>query len=105
GGPGDEGFDGVISLDKLGLERVYVQAKRWQGSVGRPEIQGFYGALSGRRARKGVFIRTSAFTREARDFGAQMGESVVWMDGDRLAKLMIGYGVGITHRTLRLPRI
>jgi restriction system protein len=65
GGAGDGGFDGIISLDRLGFEKVYVQAKRWQGSVGRPEVQSFFGALSGRRARKGVFITTSSFTREA----------------------------------------
>jgi restriction system protein len=65
GRSGDGGIDGVISLDKLGFERVYVQAKRWQGSIGRPEVQAFYGALAGRRARKGVFFTTSSFTREA----------------------------------------
>jgi len=62
GGSGDGGIDGIISLDKLGLEKVYVQAKRWQGTVGRPEIQAFYGALAGQRARKGVFITTSGYT-------------------------------------------
>jgi restriction system protein len=70
GQAGDGGIDGVISLDKLGLERVCIQAKRWQASVGRPEVQGFYGALAGRRARKGVFITTSSFTREAREFAS-----------------------------------
>src|SRR5207237_997231 len=65
GRSGDGGLDGVISLDKLGLEKVYVQAKRWQGPVGRPEVQAFYGALAGRRAKKGVLITTSNFTREA----------------------------------------
>jgi len=106
GGAGDGGFDGVISLDRLGFEKVYVQAKRWQGSVGRPEVQAFFGALSGRRARKGVFITTSTFTREARDFGRQITESVVLIDGARLADLMIEHGVGVTHyRVLRLPRV
>ena len=65
GGPGDGGIDGVISLDKLGLEKVYVQAKRWQQTVGRPEVQGFYGALAGQRANKGVFITTSGYTAQA----------------------------------------
>lgn len=105
GGSGDAGIDGVISLDKLGFEKVYVQAKRWQGSVGRPEIQGFFGALAGRRAKKGVFITTSSFTREARDFGTQVSDSVVLIDGTKLTSLMIEYGVGVTHRTIRLPRV
>lgn len=106
GAPGDQGFDGVISLDRLGFEKVYVQAKRWQGNVGRPEVQAFFGALSGRRARKGVLITTSGFTREARDFGEQIAESVVLIDGKRLTSLMIEYGVGVSHyRLLRLPRM
>lgn len=105
GGSGDAGIDGVISLDKLGFERVYVQAKRWQGSVGRPEVQSFFGALAGRRAKKGVFITTSGFTREALDYGKQVSENVVLVDGTRLTSLMIEYGVGVTHfRTIRLPR-
>jgi restriction system protein len=106
GNAGDGGIDGVISLDKLGFERVYVQAKRWQGSVGRPEIQAFYGALAGRRARKGVFITSSSFTREARQFGDQVAESIVLLDGSRLTSLMIEHGVGVSHyRVLRLPKI
>jgi restriction system protein len=106
GAAGDGGIDGVISLDRLGFEKVYVQAKRWQGSVGRPEVQGFFGALGGRRARKGVFITTSAFTREARDFASQVAESIVLIDGARLTSLMIEHGVGVTHyRVLRLPRV
>lgn len=106
GGSGDAGIDGVISLDKLGFEKVYVQAKRWQGSVGRPEVQGFFGALAGRRAKKGVFITTSSFTREAVDYGTQVSENVVLIDGARLTSLMIEYGVGVTHhRVIRLPRV
>ncbi|HSK78559.1 MAG TPA: restriction endonuclease [Thermoanaerobaculia bacterium] len=106
GGSGDAGIDGVISLDKLGFEKVYVQAKRWQGSVGRPEVQGFFGALAGRRAKKGVFITTSSFTREALDYGAQVSENVVLIAGARLTSLMIEYGVGVTHhRVIRLPRV
>jgi restriction system protein len=62
GGAGDGGIDGVISLDRLGLEKVYVQAKRWQACVGRPELQAFYGVLAGHKARKGVFIATSSYT-------------------------------------------
>lgn len=106
GGAGDGGIDGVISLDRLGFEKVYVQAKRWRNSVGRPEIQGFFGALAGRRARKGVFITTSTFTREAKQYGEQISESVVLIDGARLTTLMIENGVGVTHyRVLRLPRV
>lgn len=105
GGSGDGGIDGIISLDKLGFEKVYVQAKRWQGSVGRPEVQGFFGALAGRRAKRGVFITTSTFTREARDFGEQVSDSVVLIDGTRLTSLLIEHGVAVTHRTIRLPRV
>jgi restriction system protein len=106
GGSGDAGVDGVISLDKLGFEKVYIQAKRWQGSVGRPEVQAFFGALAGRRAKKGVFITTSSFTKEARSFGEQVSENVVLLDGARLTSLMIEYGVGVTHyRVIRLPRV
>lgn len=106
GATGDGGVDGIISLDRLGFEKVYVQAKRWQGSVGRPEIQAFFGALAGRRAKKGVFITTSTFTREARDFGNHVAEAVVLIDGARLTSLMIEHGVAVTHyRTVRLPRV
>jgi restriction system protein len=106
GGSGDGGIDGVISLDKLGFEKVYVQAKRWQGSVGRPDVQAFFGALAGRRAKRGVFITTSNFTKEARDFGVQVSENVVLIDGTRLTSLMIENGVGVTHyRVVRIPRV
>lgn len=106
GGVGDGGVDGVIALDRLGLEKVYVQAKRWQGSVGRPEVQAFFGALAGRRARKGVFITTSSFTREAKEYGEQIAENVVLIDGARLTRLMIENGVGVAHyRVVRLPRV
>jgi len=104
GGSGDGGIDGIISLDRLGLEKVYVQAKRWGRTVGRPEIQGFYGALAGRRANKGVFITTSNFTREATDFATQV-EKIVLVDGDRLTTLMIDHGVGVTNKTLNVPKV
>jgi len=104
GGVSDGGIDGVISLDKLGLEKVYVQAKRWQQSVGRPEVQGFYGALAGQRANKGVFITTSAFTSQAVEF-AKSVERVVLIDGARLAGLMIDHEVGVTLRPFRLPKL
>jgi restriction system protein len=103
GGSGDGGIDGVISLDKLGLEKVYVQAKRWQNVVGRPEIQAFYGALAGQRANKGVFITTSAYTTQAVEF-ARSVERIVLVDGRRLAALMIDHEVGVTARTLKVPK-
>jgi restriction system protein len=104
GGSGDGGIDGVISLDRLGLEKVYVQAKRWQGAVGRPEVQGFFGALAGQRANKGVFITTSTFTAQAIDFVRSV-ERIVLVDGKRLAQLMIDHEVGVTSRTISIPRI
>jgi restriction system protein len=104
GGSGDGGIDGVISLDKLGLEKVYVQAKRWQGTVDRPEVQGFYGALAGQRANKGVFITTSGYTSQAIEF-AKSVERVVLVDGPRLAELMIEHEVGVSARTVKIPKI
>ena len=104
GRSGDGGIDGIISLDKLGLEKVYVQAKRWQQTVGRPEVQSFYGALAGQRATKGVFITTSGFTSQAIEF-ARSVERVVLVDGARLAELMIDHEVGVTMRPLRVPKL
>ena len=104
GGTGDGGIDGVISLDKLGLEKVYVQAKRWQNTVGRPELQAFYGALAGQKAKRGVFITTSGFTSQARDF-AQSGEGMVLVDGERLVHLMIENEVGVSSRLLKVPKL
>ncbi|MEP6558307.1 MAG: restriction endonuclease [Burkholderiales bacterium] len=104
GGSGDEGIDGIISLDRLGLEKVYVQAKRWQSSVGRPELQAFYGALAGQKAKKGVFITTSNYTAQALQF-AKSVEGIVLVDGSRLAELMIDHEVGITARSIRIPKV
>jgi restriction system protein len=104
GGSGDGGIDGVISLDKLGLEKVYVQAKRWQQTVGRPEIQAFYGALAGQRANKGVFITTSSYTAQAVEF-ARSVERIVLVDGARLAELMMDHEVGVSSRTVKIPKI
>jgi restriction system protein len=104
GGSGDGGIDGIISLDKLGLEKVYVQAKRWQQAVGRPEVQGFYGALAGQRANKGVFITTSSFTPQACEF-ARSVERIVLVDGVKLAQFMIDHEVGVTLRPVRVPRL
>lgn len=104
GGSGDAGIDGVISLDRLGLEKVYVQAKRWQNSVGRPELQAFYGALAGQKAKKGVFITTSTFTNQAIEF-ARSVEGIVLVDGLRLAGLMVDHELGVTSRTVKVPKI
>lgn len=96
GRSGDGGIDGVIKEDPLGLDAVYLQAKRWQNNVGRPEIQGFVGSLEGERARKGVFITTAGFTKEARDYAARIDKRVVLVDGLQLASLMFEHGIGVT---------
>lgn len=104
GGTGDGGIDGIISLDKLGLEKVYVQAKRWQNTVGRPELQAFYGALAGQKAKRGVFITTSGFTSQARDF-AHSVEGMVLVDGERLVHLMIENEVGVSSRLVKVAKL
>ncbi|MDQ7841526.1 MAG: restriction endonuclease [bacterium] len=106
GKPGDEGIDGIISQDRLGLEVVYLQAKRWDGTVGRPEIQKFVGALHGKRAKKGVFITTGAFTADAAAYVEHIDPKVVLIDGRRLAELMIDFDVGVTTaRTYHVKRV
>ncbi len=97
GRSGDEGIDGVISEDRLGLDKIYIQAKQWaqNQSIGRPAIQGFAGALAGKGARKGIFITTAKFSNNARSFIAQ-GFSVVLIDGYELAKLMIEHNIGVS---------
>ncbi|MCU1048270.1 restriction endonuclease [Stenotrophomonas maltophilia] len=104
GGAGDGGIDGVISLDRLGLDKVYVQAKRWKSTVGRPELQAFYGALAGQKAKRGVFITTSGFTPQAVDFVGSV-EGIVSVDGNRLVGLMIDNEVGVSSRILRVPSV
>jgi restriction system protein len=96
GRSGDEGIDGIIKEDRLGLDIIYVQAKRWEGVVSRPEIQKFAGALQGQRAKKGIFITTSSFTREASDYVAKIDTKVILIDGAGLAEFMIDNGVGVT---------
>lgn len=96
GQSGDGGIDGIIKEDRLGLDAIYLQAKRWQGSVGRPEIQKFVGALQGQRARKGVFITTSTFTADAVEYASRIDTKVVLMDGTQLAQLMIDFDVGVS---------
>jgi restriction system protein len=96
GGSGDEGIDGIIKEDRLGLEVVYIQAKRWKATVQRPEIQKFVGALRGQNARKGVFITTSNFSKGAEEYADGLQDKVVLIDGETLANLMIDHGVGVT---------
>lgn len=106
GQSGDGGIDGIIKEDRLGLDTIYIQAKRWQGSVGRPEIQKFVGALSGQRAKKGVFITTSRFTVDATDYASLIETKVVLIDGEKLALLMIDYDVGVsTQATYVIKKI
>lgn len=93
---GDEGIDGTIKEDKLGLDIIYVQAKRWEGNVGRPEIQKFVGALAGQGAKKGIFITTSSFTKEALDYIPKNETKIVLIDGEHLANLMIEFDLGVT---------
>lgn len=96
GKSGDGGIDGIINEDRLGLDVIYIQAKRWEGVVGRPEIQKFAGALQGQRARKGVFITTSSFTREAREYASVIESKIILIDGEQLSKLMVEHNVGVS---------
>lgn len=96
GKSGDEGIDGIISEDRLGLDVVYLQAKKWEGTIGRPEIQKFVGALHGKRAKKGVFITTSAFSAEALAYVEHIDPKVILLDGRRLAEFMVDFEVGVT---------
>lgn len=96
GRSGDGGIDGIIKEDRLGLDTVYLQAKRWDGTVGRPEIQKFAGALQGQRARKGVFITTSAFSKESLEYASAIDSTIILIDGETLAGLMIDYNIGVT---------
>ncbi|MGR8933268.1 MAG: restriction endonuclease [Gammaproteobacteria bacterium] len=96
GRSGDGGIDGVIKEDRLGLDAIYIQAKRWDGVVGRPEIQKFAGALQGQRARKGVFITTSSFSKEAAEYVSMIENRIVLINGKQLARLMVDSGVGVS---------
>lgn len=96
GKSGDGGIDGIIKEDKLGLDVLYIQAKRWDGNVGRPEIQKFAGALQGHRAGKGVFITTSSYSREALDYVNTITTKIILIDGDELARLMVDHNVGVS---------
>ncbi len=95
GKSGDEGIDGIIKEDRLGLDIIYIQAKRWENTVGRPEIQKFAGALQGQRAKKGIFISTSNFSREAHDYASRIDTKIVLIDGEQLTQFMIDYNIGV----------
>jgi len=96
GRSGDEGIDGIIREDRLGLDVIYLQAKRWQGKVSRPEIQKFVGALHGKRAKKGIFITTSDFSKEAISYVANIDPRVILVNGQQLAEYMIDYNIGVS---------
>jgi restriction system protein len=96
GKSGDGGIDGIINEDRLGLDVIYIQAKRWEGTVGRPEIQKFAGALQGQRAKKGVFITTSNFTSEAKEYVSRIDVKIILIDGEMLSSLMVDHNVGVS---------
>jgi len=96
GKSGDEGIDGVINEDRLGLDTIYVQAKKWDSSVGGPEIQKFAGALQVQHARKGIFITTSSFTKAAMDVATRVDNKLILIDGDTLVQYMIDYNIGVS---------
>ncbi|MCZ7605099.1 MAG: restriction endonuclease [Planctomycetota bacterium] len=105
GRSGDGGIDGVIDMDPLGIQKVYVQAKKWTGNVGRKELQAFVGSLAGFQARVGVFITASEFTREASEYGSKLPDRIVLVDGKKLARLMIQHSVGVTPKMIRVPQL
>ncbi|MFZ4085441.1 MAG: restriction endonuclease [Vampirovibrionia bacterium] len=94
----DGGVDGVIKQDRLGLDLIYLQAKRWKDNIGAPEIRDFVGSLVGKQSSKGIFITTSKFTREAIEFASKVQHSVILIDSDKLTDLMIDYGVGVSKK-------
>ncbi|MBH5319372.1 restriction endonuclease [Paenibacillus sp. GSMTC-2017] len=96
----DGGIDGIIKEDRLGLDIIYIQAKRWEGTVGRPEIQKFAGALQGHRAKKGVFITTSSYSKDAAEYVSLIDSKIVLIDGVTLANLMIDYNLGVSKFAL-----
>lgn len=96
GKSGDEGIDGIIKEDRLGLDVIYLQAKKWDGTIGRPEIQKFAGALQGRKAKKGIFITTGTFSYEAKDFAEKIDSKIVLIDGKQLSQYMIDHNIGVS---------
>lgn len=106
GRSGDEGIDGIVKGDRLGFDTIYIQAKRWENPVGRPEIQKFVGALHGKHAKKGLFITTSRFTSESSDYVKNLDVTVILVDGKKLAELMVDYGLGLAvEKTYNIYRI
>ena len=106
GKSGDAGIDGIIKQDKLGLDTIYVQAKRWENVVGRPEIQRFAGALLGKKAKRGIFMTTSSFTKEAREYAESIEAKIILIDGEDLALYMIENNLGVnTTHTYDIKRI
>jgi len=105
-GPADGGIDGIIKEDKLGLDIICIQAKKWDNPVGRPEIQKFTGSLESKHAKKGIFITTSNFTAEAQEYVRGIEKKVVLIDGKRLSELMIDYDVGVeTMNTYKVKQV
>lgn len=96
GKSGDEGIDGIIKEDRLGLDIIYIQAKRWENTVSRPEIQKFAGALQGQRAKKGIFITTSNFSKEAQEYVKRIDSKIILIDGDQLSQFMVDSNVGVS---------
>lgn len=106
GGTGDFGIDGIVSMDRLGLEKIYVQAKRWKSNVGSEVVQSFFGAIAGRRAHKGILITTSKFTPQALQFAKDVSDSLRLVDGTELAELMIDFEVGVANKKkISIPSI
>lgn len=106
GKSGDEGIDGIINEDRLGLDIIYLQAKRWEGNVSRPEIQKFAGALQGKRAKKGIFITTSDFTGEAREFVKNIDAKIILLSGRQMAELMWEHNIGMnTSATFEIKKL
>lgn len=106
GRSGDEGIDGIIKEDRLGLDIIYIQAKRWENTVTRPEIQKFAGALQGKRARKGIFITTSDFSQNSHEYVSAIESKIILIDGQQLSQLMIDFGVGVaTDAIYELKRL
>ena len=105
GGSGDGGIDGIVPLDRLGLNKVYVQAKRWQGSVGSPEVQTFMGALQLHHADRGVLMTSGDFSKPAIDIAARAKGVIVLIDGPEMARLMVEFEVGAEHRAMKVPTL
>ncbi|NOZ74561.1 MAG: restriction endonuclease [FCB group bacterium] len=106
GKSGDEGIDGIIKEDRLGLDIIYIQAKKWENTVTRPEIQKFAGALQGKRARKGIFITTSEFSRGCKEYVSAIESKIILIDGVHFAQLMIDFNVGVsTEAVYKLKRV